>query len=581
MKKPIGILNVKNILLCFIVTFYFSYIHAQSFLWSGYGRGQGIVTSVASNEQGNCFLTGWLTKDFTVHFGPYTLMDPTVTHPQLEQFLVKYSHNGNLLWAKQTIDSGVGGAQSGGSICPDRFGNLYLASNFTDTLIIGTYTVVNTRELDSYVAKYDPLGNVKWVTHSTCNRTNGGTGNEHISCDINGNVYLSGAFGDTVNFGGHTIIDSSIQFNIFLVKYDSNGNVKWAKQSSGDGGNVSFSNTNDQFGNSFVTGEFEDTLSFDSYQLIGGENGDFYVVKYDSNGNVKWVKKNIEIGSGIAVGVSLAADLTGNVYALGQFTDSIIFGHDTLMAPARLSSFFIAKYDPNGNLLWVKEPKILDNNSWNAWSLSIDNYKHLYLSVGGGYHTCKIAFGGDTLSMYDTASRDAASVIFKLDSNGNAICSSIVPAGGAQQPNAIASDTSGNYVYFGATALTPVIFGKDTVNPFSIPAPSGGNGFPFAARWEECNPNVIYAGIQDVKPIGQVVLYPNPNNGSFTLALQNVNEPAQVEVYNMLGENIYKTKLNPTNTVLSLNGQSNGVYFYRVIEENGDLVGSGKMVIEK
>ena len=281
------------------------------------------------------------------------------------------------------------------------------------------------------------------------------------------------------------------------------------------------------------------------------------------------------------MGVSLAADLTGNVYALGQFTDSIIFGHDTLMAPARLSSFFIAKYDPNGNLLWVKEPKILDNNSWNAWSLSIDNYKHLYLSVGGGYHTCKIAFGGDTLSMYDTASRDAASVIFKLDSNGNAICSSIVPAGGAQQPNAIASDTSGNYVYFGATALTPVIFGKDTVNPFSIPAPSGGNGFPFAARWEECNPNVIYAGIQDVKPIGQVVLYPNPNNGSFTLALQNVNEPAQVEVYNMLGENIYKTKLNPTNTVLSLNGQSNGVYFYRVIEENGDLVGSGKMVIEK
>jgi hypothetical protein len=76
-------------------------------------------------------------------------------------------------------------------------------------------------------------------------------------------------------------------------------------------------------------------------------------------------------------------------------------------------------------------------------------------------------------------------------------------------------------------------------------------------------------------------LYPNPNNGSFTLALQNVNAPAQVEIYNMLGESIYKTKLNPTNTVLSLSGQPSGVYFYRVIQETGDLVGSGKVVIEK
>lgn len=87
-------------------------------------------------------------------------------------------------------------------------------------------------------------------------------------------------------------------------------------------------------------------------------------------------------------------------------------------------------------------------------------------------------------------------------------------------------------------------------------------------------------GINDVKNnVGEVRVYPNPSNGTFTLALSNVNAACNVEIYNMLGENIYNTKLNPTNTILSLSGQPNGVYFYRVLTESGALLGSGKFVI--
>jgi hypothetical protein len=53
-----------------------------------------------------------------------------------------------------------------------------------------------------------------------------------------------------------------------------------------------------------------------------------------------------------------------------------------------------------------------------------------------------------------------------------------------------------------------------------------------------------------------------------------------IEIYNVLGENVYQSKINSTNTEINLN-QPNGIYFYRVITESGSLLGEGKIVIQK
>ena len=94
------------------------------------------------------------------------------------------------------------------------------------------------------------------------------------------------------------LADHCIIFISFIVKYDSSGNVKWAKQSKYTGDHsddINVSNATDGFSNAFVTGDFQDTVSFGSYTLMGGINADFYLVKYDSSGNVKWAKQNTEI----------------------------------------------------------------------------------------------------------------------------------------------------------------------------------------------------------------------------------------------------------------------------------------------
>ncbi len=90
-------------------------------------------------------------------------------------------------------------------------------------------------------------------------------------------------------------------------------------------------------------------------------------------------------------------------------------------------------------------------------------------------------------------------------------------------------------------------------------------------------------GISEVKGEGEMVkVYPNPSDGVFTFQSSVVSGQSSVEVYNILGEKIY-SQLSTLNSPFSINlsNQPNGIYLYRVITETGNLIGEGKMVIQK
>jgi hypothetical protein len=81
-----------------------------------------------------------------------------------------------------------------------------------------------------------------------------------------------------------------------------------------------------------------------------------------------------------------------------------------------------------------------------------------------------------------------------------------------------------------------------------------------------------------------VEIFPNPNNGKFNIAVQNVNQKTEIGVYNMLGEKTYSNSLPQTSKggigTIDLRNQPAGIYFYRITSEKGELIGSGKLVIE-
>jgi hypothetical protein len=88
------------------------------------------------------------------------------------------------------------------------------------------------------------------------------------------------------------------------------------------------------------------------------------------------------------------------------------------------------------------------------------------------------------------------------------------------------------------------------------------------------------AGISELRNKNNgISIYPNPSGGNFTLSISNISGKPEIEVYNVLGEKIYQSKLNFNNTQINLGRQSGGVYLYRVLDEDGNIIANGKIAI--
>lgn len=83
-----------------------------------------------------------------------------------------------------------------------------------------------------------------------------------------------------------------------------------------------------------------------------------------------------------------------------------------------------------------------------------------------------------------------------------------------------------------------------------------------------------------------VKIYPNPNNGKFTVIChseQGEESLPIIEIYNVLGERVQTETLRDAqgDNLIELSNVPNGVYFYRIITNKGDLQGVGKFIIAR
>ena len=83
----------------------------------------------------------------------------------------------------------------------------------------------------------------------------------------------------------------------------------------------------------------------------------------------------------------------------------------------------------------------------------------------------------------------------------------------------------------------------------------------------------------------KVKVYPNPSNGVFTVFCHpERSEGSQfITVYNIMGESVLTETLHSAqgNNLIDLSDKANGIYFYRVIANNGKIIGEGKIVVQK
>src|SRR6185312_16298136 len=530
--------------------------NGQSWIWGKQGMSHMKATSitnwVTTNKTGNAYVTGVYNSD--VIFGNDTLKTNS-----FNAYLVKYDSSGNVIWAKQPLakTSIFPEYNQGFSDAMDVAGNIYMAGILTDTVLFGA-TKLYDRDMsnaDLFIAKYTPGGNTVWAKQSVHN-TGGILNRCVVATDKTSGIYVTGTFSDSAMFGKDTLISMG-QSNVFLVKYDTNGNLMWATQSKSNqySSATAASVTTDHAGNIYVTGSLSDTVEFDKDTL---KNGTLFLIKYNANGHVIWATESDTL---FLVPQAITTDNSGNVYIAGynSFYDNI----------------FLAKYTNGGTLLWIKYSR--NTEYWKATSLSSDANDHIYISGVGGPDTL------DFDNIYYTWNYDPQSFpafLLKLDTSGAPLCGTILWGGRditGPEWVSCASDSSGRYIYLAGAFFDSLICGPDTLDF------ANDEGEPYLARWNACE---LGLGINDIKGESEMVkVYPNPSNGFFQLEIKNYELGINniVEVYNILGEKVYSHQFLISNSqfLINLSNQSSGIYLYRVITETGDLIGEGKVVIQK
>ena len=149
-----------------------------------------------------------------------------------------------------------------------------------------------------------------------------------VAVDNYGNVFVTGSYTNSMSFPGSGVTLTGFGGNdIFLAEYDAAGTLLWTVRAGGTGQDRGFGVAVDNDGNSYVTGQFTGTATFES--TAGGVsraatssgNGDIFIAKYGPNGHCLWVTR--DGGTGDDYGTSIAVTSDGkDAYFTGSFTVS-------------------------------------------------------------------------------------------------------------------------------------------------------------------------------------------------------------------------------------------------------------------
>jgi len=317
-------------------------------LWAKNAIGLSDDRSFTTNVDGsgNVLICGDFQSD-TIKFDTTTLINTGVggTVTISNGFFAKYNSNGNVIFSKRIGGDGNDWCISAST---DLSGNIFVTGLFgSSSLAFGTTTLTNTGSI--FISKYDSNGNPIWAKNSIGTGVDFANG---ITTDSGGNVFVTGSFqGPTITFGTTTLTNSGLNRDIFLIKYDQNGNVLWAKNTGSSANNSASSISLDPSGNILITGEFSSpTITFGTYTLTNSGLLDVFLAKYDTNGNVIWAKSMG--GAGNDEGNSVKTN-TNSVFLTGTFkSSSITFDTKTLIFPSgAIDPIFIAQYDLNGNVI--------------------------------------------------------------------------------------------------------------------------------------------------------------------------------------------------------------------------------------
>ena len=268
---------------------------------------------------------------------------------------------------------------------------------------------------------------VEWVKQGSGHLTDRGNA---ICRDDAGNLYITGEMRDSIRFN-NTLLQSDDSYAKYIVKYDTLGNVVWAKNSSFNPGPYNLGGggiTSDGANNIYAWG-----------------NGGYSVQKLDLNGNLVWNKDLFDIFPG-SIGISDIKVVGNHLYIIGHFTFGNLFynsGADSLVNEGG-TDIFIVKTDLNLTIEWTtSEGGTGNDKGWGIYANSSDEI------VAVGFFSDTVHFGTHQL----VSNGNADIFMVKYDNTGSVVwANGYGSSTGLDLAAKIIADNSGNLYITGRFA---------------------------------------------------------------------------------------------------------------------------------
>jgi hypothetical protein len=416
------------------------------------------TNSVIYDSQGNLYQTGY--QNVTVG----------------NVFVQKLNSAGASQW--QRLFQGISGSfNTGLGVALDGSDNVLVTGSFQNTLnVIGGSTLISNGTDDIFIVKYNSSGAHQWSFSLGGANLDQGLA---VTTDQNDNVLITGYFIGTVDFdpsASTANLSSMGAEDVFVAKYDSNGNYLWAiNMGSTSGSNLGNSIVTDALNNVYVTGQFFGTVDFapgvaTSNLTATGSSADAFVAKYNSLGTHIWSFKLGGIGSD--VGSDLSIDSSGDLFVTGSYQNTVDFNP---LAPVNsLTTLatkhpFLAKYDGAGNYAWAID--IAGNSKALSYGLSISSNVENEIGVTGYFIDSLNA--STNLTLKSNGAGDIYTAIYTK----TGVLSKAFSLGGTGWDISNTIDISNtNKIFIGGSFSNTVDFDPSAAN-LSFNAGTGTNGF--------------------------------------------------------------------------------------------------------
>ncbi len=350
-----SVFKFSTTLLCICIVFQ---AHAQNWNWAETAGGTlpDEANGCYQDANGNMYLRGFYFSS-DINFGNGNELS---NDGLSDGFTVKYNTNGTAQWASKV----KGPAEDKAPKCTaDRFGNVFTTGYFdSQSIQFGGNNNDNVSNsgssgtFDAFIVKYNSSGSPQWYHSIGEDDDDGGS---DVATDSAGNVYVTGWFrAASVQVSSSVSIYNVSQTtgpsDMFLIKYSGGGDVLWAKSAGGPDDDKGRGVAVDKDGNVVVTGYSKpSSMTIEGTVYLNNGSKDFFVIKYDENGNL--LNAKTYGGTGGEEAFACSTDDAGNVYVSGNYSSSsMTVDTVTMTNPGSGSGAFIMKLDPNLDALWAR-----------------------------------------------------------------------------------------------------------------------------------------------------------------------------------------------------------------------------------